>query len=221
MKDNIIKVCFIVDCTSSMGRWIQAAKNKILDTLTLILTDNPNYHIYASFIGYRDVGDKEKIIQINFTDDIDSLRSSIMDIKAEGGDDIPEDVSQPFRIAAEFNWDADVKIAFFITDAPNHGLTYHMMNIEDEYPNGYGNIDLKEEVRILAYKGVDLTVFRINDSTDMMFNIMKQQYGNGYENKFKTINLVNSRQSADRSFETEVYTSIHHSIAMSQETTFW
>lgn len=210
-----------MDCTSSMGRWIQAAKDKILDTLTLILTDNPNYHIYASFIGYRDVGDTEKILQVDFTDDIDSLRKSILNIQAEGGDDVPEDVSEPFRIAAEFNWDADVKIAFFITDAPNHGLSYHSINIEDDYPNGYGDIDLKEEVRILAYKGVDLTVFRINKSTDIMFDIMKHQYSNGNENRFKTINLVNSRQSADRSFETEVYTSIHHSIAMTQDPTSW
>lgn len=216
MRTYKLKVCFILDCTSSMGPWIQAAKNKILDTLNLIAGDNPAYKIYASFIGYRDVMDREQFIKIDFTDNIQALISSMMAVEAEGGDDTAEDVAGAFEVVNTLDWSGDVKTAFFITDAPNHGMMYHFPNVSDHFPDGYRSIDLREETVRLAQKGVDLTAFRINKSTDIMYDIMKAQYSFVNPNKFKIVNLVNSRQSINNSFETEVYTSIHHSIAMSQ-----
>lgn len=216
MRQQTLKVCFIMDCTSSMGPWIDAAKNKINETLNLILGNHPSYKIYASFVGYRDVMDNEQFITVDFTDNIEHLISSIINVEPKGGDDIAEDVAGAFDIVNRFDWRGDVKIAFLITDAPNHGMMYHYPNISDNYPGGCGTIDLREETVRLANKGVDLTVFRINRSTDIMYQIMQAQYSFVNPNKFKIVNLVNSRQSADRSFETEVFTSIQHSIALSQ-----
>ena len=172
MKPKTLQVCFVLDCTASMQPWIDAAKDKIVDTLGSIQNRYPEYQIWASFIGYRDFHDKEQFIQIPFTKNIEHLQDLIMDIEAEGGDDTCEDVSGAYRFANGLEWHADVRCVFHITDAPNHGSEYHEDHVEDDYPQGHPYINLHEEVRDMAYKDIDLTVFRINSSTDVMYRIM-------------------------------------------------
>ncbi len=204
MKPKTLQVCFVLDCTASMQPWIDAARDKIVDTLGSIHQRYPEYQIWGAFIGYRDFHDKEQFIRIPFTKNIERLRDQIMEIEADGGDDTCEDVAGAFRFANGLEWHADVRCLFHITDAPNHGLEYHEDHVEDDYPDGHPYINLRDEVREMAYRDIDLTVFRINRTTDMMYTIMKQIYQSRCPDKFAIVNLQNRRYRHDDVFYTVI-----------------
>jgi Mg-chelatase subunit ChlD len=212
MNNPKLQVCFVLDCTASMQPWIDAAKEKIVDTLECIHKQYPKYKISAAFVGYRDFHDDEQIIKIPFTKDIETLQDLIMDIVAEGGDDVCEDVSGAYRFVNNLEWDADVKCVFHITDAPNHGAGYHEDNIEDDYPEGHPYINLNTEVRDLATKEVELTVFSIKRSTDIMYNIMRNIYENVYPNRFNVVRLVGRKYNINDIFLSEISQRIVKSI---------
>jgi Mg-chelatase subunit ChlD len=193
MKPKVLQVCFVLDCTASMQPWIDAAKEKIVDTLESIHQTYPEYQIWAAFVGYRDFHDKEQFIRIPFTKNIQDLQDQIMDIEADGGDDICEDVAGAYRFANGLEWHADVRCLFHITDAPNHGLEYHEEHVEDDYPDGHPYIHLRDEVREMAHRSIDLTVFRIKATTDIMYQIMRQIYQGICPDKFAVVNLRDRR----------------------------
>ena len=212
MNNHTLQVCFILDCTASMQMWIDAAKEKIVETLECIHKEYPTYKISAGFIGYRDFHDEEQIIKLPFTEDIEKLQNSIMNIIAEGGDDTCEDVSGAYRFVNNLEWNADVKCAFHITDAPNHGLIYHGNHVDDDYPSGHPYIDLATEIQDLAMKHIELTVFSIKRSTDIMYNIMRNIYENIYPNRFNTVSLVGSKYNTNNIFLSEISHRISTSI---------
>jgi hypothetical protein len=187
-----------------MQPWIDAAKEKIVDTLDSIHQRYPESQISVAFIGYRDFHDTNQFIRVNFTNDIERLRDSIMDIEAEGGDDQCEDVAGAYRLLNGLEWNADVRCVFHITDAPNHGLQYHEDHIDDDYIAGHPFINLREEVRDLAHKEIDLTVFSIKSATDTMFRIMRNIYQDICPNRFNTVQLRNRRYVPSDTFYTEV-----------------
>lgn len=204
MRESTLQVCFMLDCTASMQRWIDAAKDKIVDTLDNIYQRYPNYKISAAFIGYRDFHDADQFIKIDFTTDIRQLQSSIIDVLAEGGDDVCEDVAGAYRFANGLEWHADVRCLFHIADAPNHGSEYHEEHIEDDYPNGHPYIDLKQEVRELSHKNVDLTVFNVKETTEIMYQMMRNIYRASRPDGFSVVNLQNLRYVANDVFYSEI-----------------
>lgn len=215
MNSQSVQVCFVLDCTASMQPWIDAAKNKMVDTLERIREQYPDYSISAAFVGYRDFEDPEPFIRVQFTTNLQKVEDSIMDVMADGGDDICEDVAGAYRFVNGLDWTANVRCMFHITDAPNHGLEYHDEYIEDEYPLGHPYIDLKEETHDLAYKNIDLTVFSVNNTTDTMYKIMRNIYQDIRPDKFNVVNLKNRRYVPQDVFETEVSQRIMSSISFS------
>lgn len=187
-----------------MQPWIDAAKDKIVDTLDSIRQPYPEHQISAAFIGYRDFHDEEQFIRINFTENLQQLQDSIMNVVAEGGDDICEDVAGAYRFVNGLEWHADVRCVFHITDAPNHGLDYHEDHVDDDYPNGHPYIDLKQEVRELAHKHIDLTVFSIKQTTELMYRIMRNIYRDIRPEGFSVVNLCNRRYLASDAFYSEI-----------------
>jgi len=193
MRDQTLQVCFVLDCTASMEQWIEAAKEKIVGTLDSIQQRYPESQIWAAFIGYRDFHDRDQFIRIPFTKNIENIRDLIMDVIAEGGDDLCEDVAGAYRFVNGLEWHADVRCVFHITDAPNHGREYHEEHVDDDYPDGHPYINLRHEVRDLAHKEIDLTVFNVNSSTDIMFRIMRHIYRDICPNRFNIVQLRNRR----------------------------
>lgn len=187
-----------------MQPWIDAAKDKIVDTLENIRECYPNYKISAGFIGYRDFHDNNQFIRIEFTENIQQLQDSIMDVVADGGDDICEDVAGAYRFVNGLEWSADVRCVFHITDAPTHGLEYHEDHVEDDYPDGHPYIDLKQEVREIAHKNIDLTVFSIKQTTEVMYRVMRNIYQSIRSGGFDVVNLRNRRYVASDAFYSEI-----------------
>ena len=74
------------------------------------------------FIGYRDHTDKKRFAIKNFTEDVEEIKKWINGVKAEGGGDIPEDVTGGMKKCLEQYWKKhSTKQVFHILDAPCHG----------------------------------------------------------------------------------------------------
>jgi hypothetical protein len=210
MKDSTLKVCFVLDSTASMGPWIEAAKNKILDLLDDLSSKYTNFKIYAAFIGYRDFG--EDWVYVDFTQTHRRIYSEVMNLKPLGGGDSAEDVAGAYRWVTNLNWDADVRAVFHITDAPAHGLMYHDDLVSDDYPNGHPTIHLDDDITILASRHVDLTVFKIHSSTDIMYEHMNYIYKRTRMHGFRIVNFMKSNETPDDIFYTEISTQLQDSM---------
>jgi hypothetical protein len=211
MKHSTLNVCFVLDCTASMGPWIDAAKHKILGLLDDLSQKYTNFKIYAAFIGYRDFG--EEWFHVMFTDNHRHIYNHVMDISPLGGGDSAEDVAGAYHWVTNLNWDADVRAVFHITDAPAHGLMYHNDLVSDDYPNGNPTVDLDNEVKKLAKKQIDLSVFRLNSTTDIMYDHMRYVYTRTRLHGFRVIDFTkDTNQTPDDTFYTEISTQLQYSM---------
>lgn len=216
MPAQTLKVCFVLDCTASMNPWIDAAKNKLLDLLEDLQESHKNFKIYAGFVGYRDFG--EHWHRVDFTDNYVTIHDTIMKIHAWGGGDEAENVAGAYKWAMDLEWgDADVKAVFHIGDAPNHGAMYHDNKVQDDYPQG-GSVNLLTEVRLMAGHRIDVTVFRLNKSTDIMYNLMKAAYDEVRPTVFRIVNFMNSDETEDVTFYREISTQLHSSMSVHDPT---
>jgi hypothetical protein len=212
MRTKTLQICFVLDCTESMVAWTDAAKDRLLDTIRMTRERYPEYVIQAAFIGYRDFHDEEQFIRIDFTSNLDHIQNVIMDVVADGGDDICEDVAGAYRFVNGLSWDADVRCVFHITDAPNHGRRYHEPGVDDDYPGGHPYISLDDEVRELAHKGIELTVFSIKASTDIMYRRMRDIYQAIQSDGFHVVNLRNRTYNVRDTFVAEVSQRLNSSL---------
>lgn len=103
-----IDIVFCIDATGSMGKWLNAAKDRTREIAFESKTRNPNYSFRFGVIFYRDpikdIKDKNEYFQP--TDDIDSLVNFMATQKPwGGGNDGPEDwVSAYYILINEINW---------------------------------------------------------------------------------------------------------------------
>jgi hypothetical protein len=200
-----------------MGPWIEAAKNRILDLLDDLHDKHNNFKIYVAFIGYRDFGEQHHTF--NFTTNRNQIYNTITSIYAMGGRDAAEDVAGAYNWVNHLEWNADIRAVFHITDAPNHGMLYHDNKVSDEYPEGHPTINLLQEVRNLARRDIDLTLFRIHKSTDIMYGLMDEQYSHIRSDGFRIVNFINSAQTPDDAFYQEVSSQLHYSMTQHDPTT--
>ena len=124
--NNKLDLVFILDTTSSMGSYIQAAKTSI-NLIYDSIVKAEMCHLRIALVNYRDHPPQDTTCLtkcIDFTDDISLLKKSLDSTNAHGGGDLPEAVCCGMEQALNgVTWRNDaVKIAILITDAPPHGL---------------------------------------------------------------------------------------------------
>jgi hypothetical protein len=187
-----IKMCFLMDCTASMGDWIRAAKDEIREIVRETHTTFPFTEFKVAFVGYRDYGDEERFVVVPFTN-VEDLLDEMESVYAVGGDDLAEDVAGGMQQVRDLDWShADVRSVFHIADAPPHGREYHNAGISDRYPRGDpGGLSPKSLIGSFSGLGVDYTFIRINESTDKMAEVFFEHYVHGGE--FKVVDLQNQR----------------------------
>lgn len=175
-----VKICFVMDCTASMGPWIQQAKTRMVELVDSVREQHPLTSIRVGFIGYRDYGDNEPLIEIPFQT-ADETMEQIQNVQPEGGDDCAEDVAHGLFRALHMDWsDAHVKIVFHITDAPAHGRAFHGIRISDRYPRGDPDgLDPRDSVEKMSFLNMDFTFVKINETTDTMIEQFHNCYANG------------------------------------------
>ena len=178
----------MLDCTSSMGPYIEAARNQIKTIIedTRRATGNVNFRV--AFVGYRDIEDKNRGSFITFTPMIDTITSILFITEPEGGYDTCEDVAGGFDLAMIMDWkDADVRTLVHIADAPCHGKDFHTKDVWDNHPdNDYGILD---KCLALVNNGIDYTFVKINDSTDIMYDKFSEIYAMFPERTCQMISL--------------------------------
>lgn len=206
-----IDICFLLDCTGSMGPWIQAAKDHIFDIVRKTRQDTPSAEVRVAFVGYRDFGEKEPIIYHDFGN-VDTVLDAIQDVLALGGDDEAEDVAGGLFHVRELSWEDDAaKTLIHIADAPPHGRQFHDAWVSDRFPGGDPNERNSLYVMgTLSEDNIDYTFIKITDTT----NIMLQKFQDVYRGpgEFHVIDLRPQVSTGVHDFAPAVMRSVTHSI---------
>lgn len=190
-----LDICFVMDCTASMGPWIEASKQTIKDMIAALPADEPQKRV--AFVGYRDLGDGPAQVH-PFTEDVNDVIGFIERQTALGGADIPEDVAGGLADALGLQWVSQTRTVVLIADAPCHGVKYHtelgQMGIGDDYPRGDPTgLSMTLLLRAFRMSHIDLTFVQLTSETDKMQGLLKGIYesaaGRENINKFELRDL--------------------------------
>lgn len=189
-KETSLDLLFLMDITGSIELYLNQIKIKLLDIIENIKNKiGEQVDINLAFIGYKDIVEiyAKDYIDEDFTSDPKKIINKINEIKIGGGDDTAEDIAFAFELALKKKWNSNARYAILIADAPCHGKKYHEENLIDYYPNEIPNRRNIEELieELIETKAVSLFCIKLNDTTDIMFNIFKKIYENKKNNKNK------------------------------------
>ena len=133
--ENSLDVLLLLDCTASMGSWIERSKDTLKGIIENVKRDYAGLKVRVGFIGYRDIRDHRRFEIFEFSEDLDAAKSFIGKMTAMGGNDMPEDVQGGLNKALNINWSLNSKKQLFlICDAPGHGKD--ICDYGDHYPDG-------------------------------------------------------------------------------------
>jgi hypothetical protein len=111
-------------------------------------------------IGYRDIKDPitDRFVRVDFTSDVQKLKTVLEATQASGGGDTPEDIAGGLNLAKKLSWQASSRLLILIADAPCHGTKYH--DCDDSYPSGDPTgLDPEKLLDELAKMDVDFYFF--------------------------------------------------------------
>ena len=196
-------VCFLMDCTGSMRKYLDATKTQIrhlTQAIVQLFATKP----HLAFIGYRDV--HESLEKLDFTDNENVFQDFLKDIHAVGGDDTCEDVFSMFsqcsfqtrlfincdlffcfrsylgglEVVSQLSWTSSNRILIHICDAPCHGQDYHDFQgrDNDNYLKGDPkNRDLTKLIISIKRLGITYCKIQLNETTKKMFDEFSFIYG--------------------------------------------
>lgn len=149
-----LDLAFAMDCTGSMGRYIESAKQNI-ENITERISSSGTSSIRFGLVEYRDHPPQESSFvtrKHDFTAHLSTMKSWLTDCSADGGGDGPEAVADALYDVLHLSWRSDAtKVCVLISDAPPHGLTQ-----SDNFPQcpaGHDPVCIASE---MAKKGVVL-----------------------------------------------------------------
>lgn len=153
---NSVDLVFMLDCTASMGSYIEEGKRSIqsiVDRLSL----EQKVDVRFSLIAYRDhpPQDSTFVTKIfKFTNDKREMQKYLNCCVASGGGDGPEAVTAALFAAENLDWRPNAaKVSILIADAPPHGLG----ESGDGFPNGDPDgLDPLVIARSMASKGITI-----------------------------------------------------------------
>ncbi|CAD8203029.1 unnamed protein product [Paramecium pentaurelia] len=194
---NILDVVFIMDCTGSMKKWIDQARESISSIIDIFNKTVSQTQIRIAFVGYRDFKDVKHIQYHDFTTDVDLIKQFISTLEATGGDDDAEDVAGGIQQVLKLNFSKhsqSILCTFLICDAPTHGKQYHEDIVGDNHKDKIQDGSLEKLMQVLDQKKIPNNYFfccKINDTTNKMFEIMKQNFKNLEISQLKTQDFAN------------------------------
>ena len=177
-KSNLkeFDIVFLIDATSSMGPYIEAAKLTAENISKSLRQKFPETNFQYGYVFYRDPIDSFTDIHeiINLTDNVNSLPEQISKIRAEGGADIPEDWAGAYKkVNEEINWRNGTRVIFHLADAGAHGKLFTPY---DKYPDEEQK--LINELGICSEKKVKIFGFVIEEDSRNSFEKCKNIYSN-------------------------------------------
>lgn len=123
---NHVDLCFVIDTTGSMGSFIEAAKQQLLNTMKL-LSDESNIDLQFGLVEYRDhpPQDTSFVTRVYaLTANFKQMQNHINQLDANGGGDFPEAVYDGIQDAAtKMKWrHHSCRFILLVGDAPPHGF---------------------------------------------------------------------------------------------------
>jgi Mg-chelatase subunit ChlD len=118
-----LEMVFVLDTTGSMGGLIEGAKTKIWSIVNDVMQRKDRPNVKIGLVAYRDNGDAYVTQVTPLTDDLDKIYSTLMDFKAQGGGDTPENVRRALAEGVDkTGWakanQNTAQIIFLVGDAP-------------------------------------------------------------------------------------------------------
>src|SRR5499425_2243736 len=124
-NDRTLEMVFVLDTTGSMGGLIEGAKQRIWGIVNEVMQSESRPDVRIGLVAYRDRGDRYVTEVFPMTDNLDAVYTTLMDYRAEGGGDTPEDVRRALADAVhKAGWsrqsDRIAQVIFLVGDAPPH-----------------------------------------------------------------------------------------------------
>lgn len=121
-----LEMVFVIDTTGSMGGLIEGAKQRVWGIVNEAMQSESRPAVRVGLVAYRDRGDQYVTQVLPLTDDLDKVYSTLMDFRAGGGGDTPENVRRALADGVHrAGWTQPVKggpnvaqILFLVGDAP-------------------------------------------------------------------------------------------------------
>lgn len=122
-KQKTLEMVFVLDTTGSMGGLIEGAKQKIWSIVNDVMQRKDRPNVKIGLVAYRDNSDAYVTQVTPLTDDLDKIYTKLMDFRAEGGGDTPENVRRALAEGVEkVGWTKTnsntAQILFLVGDAP-------------------------------------------------------------------------------------------------------
>jgi hypothetical protein len=173
---------FLIDTTSSMSPYINAAKQQVRDIVADIKEAFLNEsQVRIAVVSYKDHGDSPNIEFLDFTTSADGVSRFLDTISARGGADTPEDVLGGIQKALQASWKQQTRCLVHIADAPAHGSSLHDLGAgSDSYyslgsePHG---LTYEPLLRKLVQLKINYVFLRITSYTDRMLLAFSGVYG--------------------------------------------
>src|SRR5262249_33428689 len=120
-----LEMVFAIDTTGSMGGLIEGAKQRIWGIVNEVMQSESRPNVRIGLVAYRDRGDRYVTEVFPTTDNLDAVYTTLMDYRAEGGGDTPENVRRALADAVnKAGWsqqsDRIAQVIFLVGDAPPH-----------------------------------------------------------------------------------------------------
>jgi Mg-chelatase subunit ChlD len=120
-----LEMVFAIDTTGSMGGLIEGAKQRIWGIVNEVMQSESRPNVRIGLVAYRDRGDRYVTEVFPMTDNLDAVYTALMDYRAEGGGDTPENVRRALADAVhKAGWsqqsDRIAQVVFLVGDAPPH-----------------------------------------------------------------------------------------------------
>ena len=177
-----VDLCFLMDCTGSMGGWINQCKAKISSIMEEARRLNGDTIVRLAFVGYRDfdcaaTGNQHEKAEFTPYDRMHELQAALQGIQATGGGDTCEDVEGGLQLVEALQWKSSTKLIIHFGDAPPHGKDFHPVGVamSDDRPSDSSDL-IKEILRKLCQRNIDYYFVELNSSTSRTIEIFRSVY---------------------------------------------
>ena len=155
-NDKELDICFTLDVTGSMGRYIHEARDNIRMVMDR-LQQTEGYNLRFGLVVYRDHPPQDMSFvskAFAFTTEAEVMETQLKGLHAQGGGDGPEAVEAGLLDTLNLEWRPNsTKICVLIADAPPHGLGEHEDGFKNGAPTG---VDPFEVLDRMGAKGISV-----------------------------------------------------------------
>ena len=118
-QSQTLDIVLCLDTTSSMRKYIDALREKLIPTLNDLLGGFSSFRI--GMVLFKDYNDVYLTRVIPFTTNFSRFQTDLNAIRVSGGFDIPEAVYEAlYDGATKFTWESQARLMILIGDAPPH-----------------------------------------------------------------------------------------------------